>query len=219
MLSTLTANSSGADQTAWTQQVSHDGSQFWTIGSTLITHPLRNHRTHKCSLRLSDMHSISFLFFILQLKLNIPKENKTIATHLWRDVGFPVPWLFTARDLLEIHRILLITHVIYCWSLRAFWSLIDKHHFSLSYITSKGALQECATSLVKCLKSCTTGLWSRLKLACLDSLVISDISTMYYTCIIKMRCLDSRCVGWSASLFSYDTSSFYSDSVQTYVSG
>ena len=193
-------------------------SQFWTIGSTLITHPLRNHRTHKCSLRLCSRHSISFLYSSIIVKYS--KRKQTIATHLWRDVDFPVPWLFTARDLLEIHRILLITHVIYFWSQRAFWSLIDKHHFSPSYITSKGALQECATSLVKCLRSCTTGLWSRLKLACLDSLVIPHISTMHYTCIIKNALFRlCRCEGWSTSLFSYDTSSFYSDSVQTYVSG
>ena len=63
--------------------------------------------------------------------------KKIFATHC---VGFAFPWIFTARDLLEIHgSFLLITHKIIQEPV-VLLILIDKHQFSLFYITSNGHL-------------------------------------------------------------------------------
>ena len=65
------------------------------------------------------------------------KTQQIFATHY---VGFAIPWIFTACNLLEIHgSILLITHKIILEP-EVLLILIDKHQFSLSYITSNGLL-------------------------------------------------------------------------------
>ena len=65
------------------------------------------------------------------------KQQQIFATHC---VGFAIPWIFTARDVLEIHgSFLLITHKTILEP-AVFLILIDKHQFSLSYSTFNGRL-------------------------------------------------------------------------------